>query len=130
MQDLEVLGVIERTPEGARVVYLREHVEADDATLAQSFPVSATEVYRLSGACESNRCMHFSDDRCRLAERIATMLPPVVDVLPPCTIRSNCRWFEQEGRAACLRCPQVVTECFDGSDEYRRVALPQPQDDT
>ena len=126
MRDLHVLGVVERTAAGARVVYLSERVAADEAVLAQTAPVTPTEIYRLAGACESSGCVHFSGERCRLASRIATMLPAVVDVLPVCTIRHACRWFAQEGRDACLRCPQIVTQCDDDSDDYRQVALPQP----
>jgi hypothetical protein len=125
MRDLRVLGVIERTVEGARVIYLSERVVADDALLAQASPASPAEVFRLSGTCESSCCVHFRDDRCRLASRIASLLPAVVDVLPICTIRSSCRWFSQEGRAACMRCPQVVTESAEASDEYRRAASPE-----
>jgi len=123
MEDLHVLGVIDRTADGARVIYLNERVAADDSILAATSPVSPSEVYRMSAVCESSRCIHFKEERCQLASRIAAMLPAVVEVLPACTIRSSCRWFAQEGREACLRCPQVVTECDDGSEEYRRAAL-------
>jgi hypothetical protein len=54
------------------------------------------------------------------------MLPAVVDVLPICTIRASCRWYAQEGRDACLRCPQVVTECHDASADFVQVASPPP----
>jgi hypothetical protein len=123
MQHLQVLGVIERSADGARVVYLNERVAAVDSVLAATSPVSPTEVYRMSAVCEGSHCMHFREERCHLASRIATMLPAVVDVLPVCTIRSECRWFAQEGRAACLRCPQVITECADASEQYRRAAV-------
>jgi len=49
--------------------------------------------------------------RC-LAAMIVQWLPSVVDTLPPCAIRPACRWWQQEGKAACVRCPQVVTETF------------------
>jgi hypothetical protein len=59
--------------------------------------------------CESSRCTHFDGARCRLATRIIASLPEVTERLPPCTIRPSCRWHQQEGGAACRRCPQVVT---------------------
>jgi hypothetical protein len=40
---------------------------------------------------------------------VVQILPVVVDALPPCTIRNNCRWFSQEGEAACKRCPEITT---------------------
>jgi hypothetical protein len=54
--------------------------------------------------------MHFDGHDCRLATRLVQLLPAVVDRLPPCHVRPDCRWWQQEGKAACLRCPQVVTD--------------------
>jgi len=50
------------------------------------------------------------------------MLPPVVDSLPPCTIRKECRWFAQEGAAACMRCPEITTISYDLSPQVREVS--------
>jgi hypothetical protein len=125
MRNLRVLGVAERTPAGARVIYLNEMVDADAAILGSTGEVHPTEVLRLAGDCESSSCVHFSGGLCHLAGRVTRGLPAVVDVLPVCMIRASCRWFHQEGRDACLRCPQVVTECADASDEYRQVAAPR-----
>ncbi len=66
--------------------------------------------------------MHFDGTRCQLAVRIAKLLPEVVDSLPACNIRSDCRWFRQEGRAACLRCPQIVTGNAEADEILQRVA--------
>jgi hypothetical protein len=30
--------------------------------------------------------------------------------VPNCTIRSNCRWFDQTGYNACRVCPLVITD--------------------
>jgi hypothetical protein len=48
-----------------------------------------------------------------------------VESLPPCKIRHECRWFLQEGRPACRRCPQVITEVREPSAEFRRAATPE-----
>jgi hypothetical protein len=50
------------------------------------------------------------------------MLPPVVDSLPPCVIRKECRWFAQEGAAACMRCPEITTVSYDLSPQVREVS--------
>jgi hypothetical protein len=47
------------------------------------------------------------------------MLPAVVDALPVCTVRKDCRWYSQEGGAACLRCPGVTTVSYDLSEEMQ-----------
>ncbi len=123
MEKLRVLGVVAPTPEGPRVAYLRHDVEASDDVLALAAPVQPTEVFRLSGSCAGGTCAHFQGQRCRLAERVVSMLLPVVSALPPCRIRPSCRWYVQEGREACLRCPQIAT--LDVADPHRS-ALARP----
>jgi len=44
--------------------------------------------------------------------------------LPPCRIRQSCRWWLQEGKAACFRCPQVVTDDYNPSEIMAEVAEP------
>lgn len=125
MEELRLLGVVERTPDGPRVAYLNEHVAVTQDLLSEAAPARPTEVFRFASLCEQARCAHFSGARCQLANRIVRILPPVVDSLPACLIRATCRWFEQEGRDACLRCPQVVTESAKATPDYIRVATPE-----
>jgi hypothetical protein len=95
--------------------------------LALAAPVAVSEVFRLSARCEEQKCMHFDGSRCQLAVRIAKLLPEVVDALPACNIRPDCRWFRQEGRAACMRCPQIVTGNAEADDLLKQVSgLPEP----
>jgi hypothetical protein len=49
------------------------------------------------------------------------MMPAVVDQLPPCKIRLECRWFRQEGAAACRRCPQISTVNYNASEKMQTV---------
>ncbi len=123
MSGLRLLGVVEHTAEGPRVAYLNEDVAVTSDLLAQTAPAQPTEVFRIAGRCEERTCTHYNGQSCTLATRIVQILPAVVDSLPPCLIRTTCRWFEQEGKEACLRCPQVVTESFDVSQDYKKAAL-------
>jgi hypothetical protein len=125
MQGLRLLGVVEATGDGARLAYLNEDVPVTQELLGQTAPARPTEVFRFAANCEASKCAHFSDERCTLVTRIVRILPTVVDGLPVCLIRSICRWYGQEGRGACLRCPQIVTETSDVSDDCRRAALPE-----
>ena len=125
MQGLRLLGVLEPTAEGPRLAYLNEDVPVTDDVLGLASPAQPTEVFRLAAHCEERRCTHFDGERCKLATRIVQILPAVVEALPICLIRSSCRWYEQEGKEACFRCPQVITECGDASADYRRAALPE-----
>ena len=126
MAGARVFGVRRSGPDGPRTGYLERAVEATPEVLAMAGPVPPTQVLRMAATCEESRCAHFDGTDCRLATRIVQLLPPVVAVLPRCAIRNDCRWFAQEGRAACLRCPQVVTLTNDASEVLVEAARPRP----
>ena len=73
--------------------------------------------------------MHFDGTRCSLAERIVSQLVPSVDALPVCQIRSTCRWYAEQGGAACMRCTQVVTMIPRRDDALNKAALPDSAPD-
>ena len=123
MTGLRLLGVIESIDDGSRVAYLNEDVPVTEELLGQTGSVPPTRVFRLAANCEERRCTHFDNHRCNLVTRIVNILPAVVDALPICLIRSTCRWYEQEGHHACVRCPQVVTELSEPTDDFKRAAL-------
>lgn len=117
-------GVVGGTVDSPQLAYLREPLPVTDELLAVSGSVAPTEVFRFAAPCANSRCQHFDDYQCHLVKRIVNMLPTVVDVLPACQIRANCRWWKQEGKSACLRCPQVVTKTYHPSATQRQVAIP------
>lgn len=122
MDRCQVLGIVDRDGPQPMVLYLEAQLPATPEVLARSAPMKPTEVFRLSATCAEGGCPHYDGRDCQLATRVVQMLPAVVDGLPPCTIRKECRWFSQEGRAACQRCPQVTTVTHDLSDHTRRVS--------
>jgi hypothetical protein len=117
-----VLGVVQQDGPRPVVEYLNGRVPATPEILAMAAPLKPTEVFRLAATCAEHKCPHFDGADCRLATRLVTMLPPVVDTLPPCTIRKECRWFAQEGAAACMRCPEITTISYDLSPQVREVS--------
>jgi len=117
-----VLGVVQQDGSRPVVEYLNARVPATPEILALAAPLKPTEVFRLAATCAEHKCPHFDGADCRLATRVAKMLPPVVDSLPPCTIRKECRWFAQEGAAACVRCPEITTISYDLSPQVREVS--------
>lgn len=125
MQDAQVLGVVSGPPEAPRLAYLNAHLPVSEELLKSTEPVPAIKVMRFAARCEELKCTHFDGANCALAQRIVTMLPEVTEMLPPCVIRSSCRWYRQEGRAACMRCPQIVTLSDMGDEMKRRVAQPR-----
>jgi hypothetical protein len=121
-KDARVYGVRTGTPDAPRVGYLTETLPVSEKLLALSGPAKATEVFRIAAPCAMSGCKHFKENACTLVQRIVEGLAPVVNALPPCQIRSTCRWFSQEGRNACLRCPQVITDKPNATAEEKRIA--------
>lgn len=119
-----VFGVIAGTLDEPHVNYFKQpQPVTDDLTLVTS-PVTPTEVFRISAECAGKSCQHFDGQNCRLVTRIVNQLPVVTETLPPCSIRRDCRWWQQEGKSACMRCPQIVTDHYNSSQLARQVAKP------
>jgi hypothetical protein len=105
-----LFGVQVRTESGDRqLAYLTETHPITEQVLELAGSAAPHEVLRVAAHCIEGECPHWNGQGCRLATRVATMLPPAVSALPRCAIRPTCLWFKQEGPAACLRCPQVAT---------------------
>ena len=119
-----VFGVVTGTVEGPRVTYLNQRQPVTDELMALSGSVTPTEVFRIAAPCAGKGCQHFDGRDCRLAMRIVQQLPTVAQELPPCSIRRDCRWWQQEGKAACMRCPQVITDNYNPSELIHEVATP------
>jgi hypothetical protein len=126
MESSVVFGVVGEGRESALLGYLNRALPVTREVLALADPVEPTEIFRIAAPCAGHACGHFDGSNCRLAARLVRLLDPVVDTLPPCTVRPGCRWWQQEGKAACLRCPQIVSETVNPSELLRRVADPGP----
>ena len=105
-----VVGVVLGEPDEPRVGYLAHPVPLTSELIAQTEPAGPGRLLRLAAPCAQGGCGHFQSGRCRLARNLVEFLPSVISDLPVCAIRSTCRWWRQEGRDACLRCPQVQTD--------------------
>jgi hypothetical protein len=125
MEGSIIFGVVGGTVEEPRVGYLVESLPVSEDLLALTGPAEPTEVFRIAATCITTACQQFDGRDCRLASRAVQFLPRVVELLPACRIRPNCRWWRQEGKAACLRCPQVVTTNFHPSRQQIQFAGPQ-----
>jgi hypothetical protein len=122
MDRCQVLGVVQREGPAPMLQYLKELLPATPQILAMAAPLKPTEVFRLAATCAEHKCPHFDGVDCRLATRVVRILPAVVEGLPPCPIRKECRWHAQEGRAACKRCPEITTVTYDLSPQVREVS--------
>src|SRR5262245_12963775 len=121
------IGVVGGTADAPRVSPLTKPQPVTEGLLQLAAPVSPTEVFRFAAPCLCKGCIHFEGDQCHLVERVVALLPEVTQVLPICEIRPNCRWWQQEGAAACFRCPQVVTNNYNPSAQMVKAALPEPE---
>ncbi len=122
MDQCKVLGVIQFQGPQPMLEYLKETVSASPDILAMAAPLKPIEVFRLSATCAEHKCPHFDGTDCQLATRVVRILPAVVDTLPPCIIRKECRWYFQEGGAACKRCPEITTVSYDLSPQLEEVS--------
>ena len=120
----QIFGIVEGTVSDPTVTYLDQPLLTTSKLLATAYPVEPTEIFRFVGTCLEKGCQQFGDGQCQLAKRIVEGLPAVTQTLPTCAIRQRCRWWQQEGKAACLRCPQVVRTNYALSDTARQVIAP------
>ena len=124
MEGSVVFGVVGGTPDAPRVGYLEETLPVTSDVLALVGEVDPMEVFRMAAPCAGRACQHFDGARCRLVARIVDVVPPVVEQLAPCAVRSWCRWWREAGPEACRRCPAVVTSDVQASDVMRQAADP------
>ncbi|GET44235.1 nitrogen fixation protein [Microseira wollei] len=124
-EDGVVFGVIGGTVADPRVAYLKQPLPITEELIAKASPVTPAEIFRTAAPCATKGCQHFDGKDCRLAMRVVEKLPAVAEELPPCSIRRDCRWWKQEGKAACMRCPQVITDNYQPSELMREAATPK-----
>jgi hypothetical protein len=117
-----IFGMMTGAPDARRVGYLTEAQPVSEKLLSLAGPAKPTQLFRIAAPCANGGCKHFKDRACSLAQRIVEGVPAVVNALPACQIRSTCRWFRQEGKEACFRCPQVMTDKPIASDHEKRIA--------
>jgi hypothetical protein len=124
MEGAVVFGVVGGTAQAPRLAHLVQPLPVTDELLALAEPASPLAVFRTAAPCAASACRHFAQGQCRLASRIVEELPAAVEGLPACRIRPACRWWQQEGKDACLRCPLVVTETVNPTEQLRHATDP------
>jgi len=122
----KVFAVVGGTPDRPETAYLDLAQPVTDELLNLAAPVTPSEVFRFAAPCAKHSCQHFDDkqENCRLVEKTVQYAPIVVHKLAACSIRSTCRWWQQEGAASCQRCPQVVTLNLLPSSTLRKAGDP------
>jgi hypothetical protein len=117
-----VLGV--RSGPSGQVTYLAEPIPA--TAVAQAVPegIPPTRVLRFASHCTAS-CANRIGTECGLINRV-TVLPPTLETgsVPRCHLRPRCKWWEQKGVEACLRCPGVATIARENDEFGALVANP------
>lgn len=103
-----VFGIV-GAGEAGGVGYLDRVKPVDAAVLALAAPLHPAQLYRVAVPCAAGACRHFEGGACQIAARMIRHLDSADEALPACAIRPACRWWRQEGPAACRRCPEVAT---------------------
>lgn len=107
----QLLGV--RQDDGT-VAILPEPIQIDEhfIALANNGDSNATQHFRFTNKCVESGCSQWNGKACGVIENLVTHLDalPVRSELPACAIRTNCRWYQQQGANACKVCIFVITE--------------------
>ena len=119
-----VFAVIGGSVEEPLAGYLEQVQPVTPQLLSLTEPVRPTEAFRFAAPCAQAGCQHYDRDGCSLGRRTTDLLPAVVDSLPACRIRPNCRWFVEQGKDVCYRCPAIVTDNYVPSDVVAAAAQP------
>lgn len=119
-----VLGVVREIDGETFIHHLAEPHPVTPEVLALAGSAPLGSVFRFAATCAEDACAHFDGERCRLGAKLAASPPERARTLPPCRIRNDCRWYQQEGKAACFVCPLIFSEIATPSEHVARAADP------
>jgi hypothetical protein len=103
-----ILGVVNENHE---VEFTPEPVKIDQEFMDTVIDAGLEANFRFSHPCVKGKCGHWTGHRCNVPDVAFELMKEKMaadGVLPDCSIRSNCRWFSQEGAKACYVCPDMV----------------------
>jgi hypothetical protein len=68
--------------------------------------------FRFGGQCVQSGCKQWTGERCGVIDNVIETAGGNSETasLPECSVRSECRWFYQNGAEACAVCPDVITD--------------------
>ncbi len=109
-RDLLLLGIVREdgkvTFVSNRITINREFVEIAH----QGRPPEKR--FRFGNKCIEEGCKQWTGRKCGIIDEIIKLpaTKSLTTELPKCSIRSECRWFQQSGIRTCNVCPYVLTE--------------------
>ena len=103
----KLLGIVK--PDNS-VDILEQPMEVDDHFVEVANKGKAAEQkFRFVNKCLKSGCEQWTGETCGVIKRIVDAMDDFLNEapLPPCSIRPDCRWYDQEGAEACKVCPTV-----------------------
>lgn len=108
-----LLGVVQKD---GHVYFLNEKmmVNKEFVEIARSGR-SPEKRFRFSNKCVQGSCKQWSVNRCGVIDQLIEVFGPKDEPLklPNCSIRSQCRWYDQHGGRACVVCPETITNSLE-----------------
>jgi hypothetical protein len=100
-----------------RIGYLGNPLDVDDEFVKRAHEGRTPERrFRFVNRCAESGCHQWTGTRCGVIDKVMKELEGhEAEALPKCGIRPHCRWFAQNGAAACSVCALVVTDTRDTS---------------
>lgn len=105
-----LLGIVMRD---GRVAFSSERiVVSEEFVQIASQGRTPEKRFRFGGNCVQAGCKQWTDGQCGVIEKVVADVDTSNEPagLPECSIRPECRWFDQRGPAACAACPLVITD--------------------
>jgi hypothetical protein len=93
------------------IASIRPALQVDDDFVRKAHDASNSPPetrFRFAGPCVSTSCEQWAQGRCTVGDAVAQELPGGDSHLRACVIRSTCRWWAQNGPAACHSCSGIV----------------------
>jgi hypothetical protein len=110
----KLLGIIQAD---GTVGYLGDPIEIDGDFSDRAHRGRTPERrFRFVNPCAECGCRQWTGTRCGVIDKVLTELEgSETEQLPKCGIRPHCRWFKQNGAAACAVCSLVITDTRDSA---------------
>ncbi len=96
-----------------RIAYAADRLELSNEFVEVAKQADSPErMFRFASPCRNKGCLQWAGDQCGVINRLLEVNSHIEaeGTLPQCSIRLQCRWFNQEGERACALCPYIITD--------------------
>jgi hypothetical protein len=121
--DQNVRYVIGRRKKDGAVQFVKELVPVGPEVLDHLRLVGDDYRYRFGGVCIQGECVHWANG-CDLGVSVTKVaIEKKLKPRDPCVFKTLCRWFAENGAAACGGCAFVSREIVSKEAEEAQMAL-------